>query len=56
MNEKEEPLNNMRQHRFQEDSHYQEINHSEVSNILSNGRCSAPLYEDEKEIHQDSRS
>jgi hypothetical protein len=56
MEEINEPLNNMRQHRFHEDSVYQEINHAEVSNIISNGRCSAPLYEDPKEKHVDSKS
>ena len=41
-----------RLHRFQNE----EFDSVEVSKIVSNGRMSAPLHEEEKERHQDSKS
>lgn len=57
LRELDEPILNLRQTRFQHDSQFEEINHPcEVSKLLSNGRCSAPLVEDEKEVKNESYS
>jgi hypothetical protein len=58
MNNDDEPILNMRQTRFQNESSFQEINHStEVSKIMSNGRSSAPLHDEGEEMaNHDSKS